>query len=526
MLTKIIDVIMKYSNGNTAISKTVINLMSGMLGQASAKISKNIKINNDIDQIFNFLNKYGELEDGIMMNKIEDTPYYMYGFNKEVILNENNRAMYIQVLDQSNIKLYDMAKAMGGNVVAYKVDCAVVVGGNKEIKCDTEWGGYTSCDIPNITRKEKIDDVDFISDRAWNDNKYLKLNDSDKWEDIYNLLMKNKGLLLQASAGNGKTYTAKMIASKLGDRVKIIAPTNKAALNIGGSTIHRFLEMNADGYIKPNKIKFINDKYDVVIIDEISMISKELWRRLCLLKQELPHIIFLLLGDEKQIPPVEEETIQDYFNHPAVKYLCNYNKNILNVRKRYDETLYNLLEDVDNININDKVAYPPLETTRNICYFNKTRIRVNKMWNDKLRGADAVFIPKYNNENDDHAKQSQDMYIYNGLPVIAMRTKFDKEEGLMFANSETFEVCDVGDNYISMYNERPDENGAKELYVYNCPIEDFNKYFLMNYCSTTHKCQGETIVENFTIYDWNAMDTKLRYTALSRGKKVEQVYFN
>jgi hypothetical protein len=526
MLTKIIDVIMKYSNGNTAISKTVINLMSGMLGQASAKISKNIKINNDIDQIFNFLNKYGELEDGIMMNKIEDTPYYMYGFNKEVILNENNRAMYIQVLDQSNIKLYDMAKAMGGNVVAYKVDCAVVVGGNKEIKCDTEWGGYTSCDIPNITRKEKIDDVDFISDRAWNDNKYLKLNDSDKWENIYNLLMKNKGLLLQASAGNGKTYTAKMIASKLGDRVKIIAPTNKAALNIGGSTIHRFLEMNADGYIKPNKIKFINDKYDVVIIDEISMISKELWRRLCLLKQELPHIIFLLLGDEKQIPPVEEETIQDYFNHPAVKYLCNYNKNILNVRKRYDETLYNLLEDVDNININDKVAYPPLETTRNICYFNKTRIRVNKMWNDKLRGADAVFIPKYNNENDDHAKQSQDMYIYNGLPVIAMRTKFDKEEGLMFANSETFEVCDVGDNYISMYNERPDENGAKELYVYNCPIEDFNKYFLMNYCSTTHKCQGETIVENFTIYDWNAMDTKLRYTALSRGKKVEQVYFN
>jgi hypothetical protein len=528
-LTKIIDVIMKYSNGNTSISKRVINLMSGMLGQSSTRTSKNIKINNDIDQIFNFLNKYYELEDGIMMNKIEDTPYYMYGFNKEVIFNENNRPMYIQVLDESNIKRYDMAKAMGGKVVAYKVDCVVVLTDNKINRCDTEWGGYTSCDIPNITRKEKIDVVSLLSDKEWNDNKHLKLNDSDKWQDIYNLLINKKGLLLQASAGNGKTYTAKMIASKLGDRVKIIAPTNKAALNIGGSTIHRFLEMNADGYIKPNKINMINDKYDVIIIDEISMISKELWRRLCLLKQELPHLIFLLLGDEKQIPPVEEETIQDYFNHPAVKYLCNYNKNILNVRKRYDETLYNLLEDVNNININDKVAYPKLTTTRNICYFNKTRIRVNKMWNDKLRKSDALFIPKYtnpNNENDEHAKQSQDMYIYNGLPVIAMRTKFDKEEGLLFANSETFEICDIGEDYISMYNERPDDNGNKELYVYNCPIEDFNKYFLMNYCSTTHKCQGETIVENFTIYDWNAMDTKLRYTALSRGKKVDQVCFN
>jgi ATP-dependent exoDNAse (exonuclease V) alpha subunit len=401
-----------------------------------------------------------------------------------------------------------------------------VAEGNKETKCDTEWGGYTSCGIPKLTNKEIINDVDFICDEEWNDNKHLKLNDSDKWEDIYKLLNDNKGLLLQASAGNGKTYTAKMIASKLGDQVKIIAPTNKAALNIGGSTIHRFLEIDKQGYIKANKIKFINQKYKYIIVDEISMIPKEIWKRLCLVKKQLPHIIFLLLGDEKQIPPVEEETIQDYFNHPAVKYLCNYNKNILNVRKRYDETLYNLLEEVDNINIYDKVAYPPLETTRNICYFNKTRIRVNKMWNDKLRDAGNLFIPKYNNENDEHAKQSQDMYIYNGLPVIAMRTKFDKEEGLLFANSETFEICDIGEDYISMYNERPDDNGNKELYVYNCPIEDFNKYFLMNYCSTTHKCQGETIVENFTIYDWNAMDTKLRYTALSRGKKVDQVCFN
>jgi hypothetical protein len=532
--TKIIDVVLKYSNGNTKISKTIINLMSGMLGQSSAKISKKIRINNDIEQIFNFLNKYYELEQGIMINKIEDTDYYIYGFNKEVIFNENNIPMYIQVLDESNIRLYDMIKTMGGKLVACKVDCAVVKISN--IRCeridDTEWGGYTTCKVPKMIHHEIINKVDFISDKVWNDNKHYRLNDSDRWEDIHNLLNRNKGLLLQASAGNGKTYTAKMIASKIGKRVKIIAPTNKASLNIGGSTIHRFLQMNKDGYIKPDKIKFIDDNYDYIIVDEISMISKELWKRLCLVKQQLPHIIFLLLGDEKQTAPVEDEqNIKDYFNHPAVKYICNYNKNILNVRKRYDEKLYNLLEEVDNIDINDKIAYPPLITTRNICYYNKTRIRINKMWNDKLKhdATDKVFIPKYINnkdENDKFAKQSQDMTIYNGLPIIAMRTKWDKEDGLLFANSETFEVCDFGDCYVSIYNERPDENGNKEAYIYNCPIEDFNKYFLMNYCSTTHKAQGETITENFTIYDWEAMDTKLKYTALSRGKKIEQVYFD
>jgi hypothetical protein len=533
--TKIIDVVLKYSKRNTSISKTIINLMSGMLGQSSTTTSKNIKINNDIEQIFNFLNKYHELEEGIMINKIEDTDYYMYGFNKEVSFNETNIPMYIQILDESNIKLYDMAKAMGGKVVAYKVDCVVVLTDNKINRYDTEWGGYTSCGIPNIANNEIINDIDFISDGDWNDNKHLKLNDSDRWEDIHKLLDENKGLLLQASAGNGKTYTAKMIASKLGDRVKIIAPTNKAALNIGGSTIHRFLEIDKQGYIKPNKIEFINNKFDYIIVDEISMICKDLWKRLCLVKQQLPHIIFLLLGDDKQIEPVEDEqTIKDYFNHPAVKYLCNYNKNILNVRKRYDETLYNLLEDVDNIDI---TKYPKLTTDRNICYYNKTRIRINKMWNDKNKKDGDLFLSKrfarltrdgdINKDDDKYFKLTQDMYLYENMPIIAMRTLYDKEEGsLLFANSETFNICNIGDEEIGIYNERPDENGKREPYSISIPIDDFNKYFLMNYCSTTHKTQGETITENFTIYDWNAMGTKLRYTALSRAKKIEQVYIN
>ena len=521
IFTKIIDVIMKYSNEDTNISKSVINLMSGLLGQSDKTISKGVHINNDINQIFNFLNKYYHLENGIMINKIENTNYFMYGFNQKVIFNESNMPMYIQVLDESNIKLYDMIKKMGGQLVAYKVDCVVASGVNIECPNDTKWGGYRSCEVPTISNIEIINDVEFREDGEWEDYNF---NDSDEWESIMKVMIDNKGLLLQASAGNGKTYTAKMIASKLGDRVKIIAPTNKAALNIGGSTIHRFLQINEQGYIKANKLKKIKEDYDYIIVDEISMISKDLWRRLCLLKQEAPNIIFLLLGDEKQCPPVEDEVmIEDYFNHPSVKYICNYNRNVLNVRKRYDETLYNLLEDVNAINVSNIKKYPKLTTERNICYYNKTRIRVNKMWNDKKKKGGDLFIPAL--IDNDPRKLTQDMYVYNGLPVIAMKTKHDGDD-LLFANSETFIICEIGDDYISMYNERPDDNGDKSFYKYNCPIEDFNKYFLMNYCSTTHKSQGETIMENYTIYDWNAMDIKIRYTALSRARKIEQVCFN
>ena len=512
-LTKIIDKVLLYSNGDTSISKLVINLMSGMLGQ-SEKEGSRVKISNDIDQIFNFLDKYHHLDKGIMINRIADTDYYMFGFNQKVTLNESNIPMYIQVVDESNIKLYDMVKKMGGVLVGQKVDCAVVYGSTKEAN-DTEWGGYTSCEVPTLTRTETIDGVDFTTDRAWNDYKRFRLNDSDKWQEIMNVLVSKKGLLLQASAGNGKTYTAKMIAKSLGKGVKILAPTNKAALNIGGSTIHKFLKMTKEGYISPKLLKLVKERYQYIIVDEISMITKDLWKRLCLLKQETD-ITFLLLGDEKQCPPVEDEKIDDYFNHPAVKYICNYNKNVLNVRKRYDEKLYNVLEDVDSVNVDD---FPLLETPRNICYYNRTRIHVNKLWNDKLKKDGDLFIPE--NVLDEY---TQDMYVYEGMPIIAKKTKHDGGE-LLFANSETFTIGDIDTEYISMYNERPDENGEKEMYVYACPISEFREYFLMNYCSTTHKSQGETIVENFTIYDWKAMCKKIKYTALSRAKCVEQVCF-
>jgi hypothetical protein len=160
-----------------------------------------------------------------------------------------------------------------------------------------------------------------------------------------------------------------------------------------------------------------------------------------------------------------------------------------------------------------------LETHRNICYFNSTRIKINKYWNDKLKKEGDLFIPE--NTYDEY---TQDMYLYAGMPIIAKQTKRDGEE-LLFANSETFVIGDIDDKYISVYNERPNENDVKEMYVYACPIEEFRDYFLMNYCSTTHKSQGETITENYTIYDWKYMCKKIKYTALSRAKTCEQVCF-
>ena len=54
-------------------------------------------------------------------------------------------------------------------------------------------------------------------------------------------------------------------------------------------------------------------------------------------------------------------------------------------------------------------------------------------------------------------------------------------------------------------------------------IEDINKLFYLGFCFTTHRAQGETIDKDYTIYEWDKMDTKLRYVALSRATNKKYI---
>ena len=91
----IIDKILLYCDGDEKISKLVINLMSGMLGQSEKEGTK-VKINSDIKQIFNFLDKYYQLEEGIMINQIENTDYF---YGEVWVKNVGNVAHYCGSID-------------------------------------------------------------------------------------------------------------------------------------------------------------------------------------------------------------------------------------------------------------------------------------------------------------------------------------------------------------------------------------------------------------------------------------------
>ena len=283
--------------------------------------------------------------------------------------------------------------------------------------------------------------------------------------------------------------------------------------------------MDIDGNVSTKKMNYIKKNVKYIFVDEISMITKELWRRLAFVKQATG-IKFLLIGDDKQLPPVEDDkNVKDYFNHPAVKYLCNNNRNILTVMKRFNPELKKHLDNVDQIDIR---KFPFKETQINIAYTHKTRIAVNKKWNNRLKTEDALHLPMIEDELKGKdvlvvlAVHQQDMYIYAKCPLIARK---NDNKNQMYFNNETFEVVAYDEDKVYLFSERSNDTGELEINSIEVSHTDIQKLFYLNYCSTIHKVQGSTITECFTIWDWGhwCMNTKAKYTALSRGTCIENI---
>ena len=517
LFVDIIDDILKITNNEKELYKLMINFISGMLGRSKLTKTKGL-INKSLEQIFITLDNYKNNDTDLkpFMTKIDNTNYYLYGYDKDIKLYENNIPMYIQILDQSNIKLYDMIKKTGGELIGRKTDCAIIKNPINNLITGNKWGDYRLSLIPKLNNYEITNNFNFIYEKDFKEYKTIK--DSDEYERILNICLTYGGCLMTGDAGTGKSYVIHKITEILGkDKVAKITPTNKSALNIRGQTIHKFIRVDKKSKISKKTIQKIkNIGLELIIIDEISMINKELWKLLLLLKEETK-IKFLLVGDEKQLPPIEDDGIErEYFNSSIVKYLSNYNKIDLKIKKRYDEKLSKILDDIDNIDKKDFATR--CETKINICFLNKTRKEVNKYWNNKEKTNEALFIKA--NEDDE---MTQDIYLYSGLPLIARRNTQGGEEMI---NNEKFILDGYDNEFLYLSSERPDEEGDQTIHKIDVKINDIHKYFLLNYCSTTHKAQGETIKENFTIYDFNLMSKKCKYTALSRAKSAEQIIIN
>jgi hypothetical protein len=125
-------------------------------------------------------------------------------------------------------------------------------------------------------------------------------------------------------------------------------------------------------------------------------------------------------------------------------------------------------------------------------------------------------------EPTDKNKESQTMYLYEGLPLICNFTK--KKNALHLYNGEQFVIKSIEENYV--YLETRQINKDIQIKTLSLTKDNIAEYFSPCYAFTSYKAEGLTIGHPYTIWEFNSMHYKTKYTALTRATSSTNVYIN
>jgi len=435
---------------------------------------------------------------------------------------------------------------------------------------------------------------------------------------LYRNALGNGLFVLTGKAGSGKTTAVRNLVEKFKDDKKIpifiFTPTGKASLvikdrlkdldyeeaQIRVSTIHRFLFTAPFEYrdtfrwreiyalrnliekILDGKLELLNDfkslakdfKFNpkIVIIDEISMVDEVLLALLFTLisSDTLDHLI--LVGDEKQLPPIG-------IGRPLADTVFNLKKNGLdsnlihlesNLRFPVDTSLGNLSDllggdDMPTLADFQEILEDPDETIRSDCFSNREGLRdvienivhkvgnvdtsksIFEMFEEVFEGADGPDLDRIQilTPRKMGAFGSEGINVKTILddkPRFLPGTKLICEENMYYtigrkrnrrrilglANGSIGYIEAYRDIFFDDVEDLVKEYGDHEIRglkqgivneIYN-PLKS-QKRINLGYAITVHKSQGSDFLHViFVLSDISPFITKeLLYTALTRPKE-------
>lgn len=137
---------------------------------------------------------------------------------------------------------------------------------------------------------------------------------------LFDLIEHTKhNLFIQGQAGTGKSTFIKYLKKHSKKRIRLVAPTAIAALNIEGATIHSMFTLPLSDFLimrevlasRRRKLKSILKKTDILIIDEVSMLRPDILDAIEALCQQargnfslFGGLQIVLIGDLCQLPPI------------------------------------------------------------------------------------------------------------------------------------------------------------------------------------------------------------------------------
>lgn len=495
--------------------KIMINSIIGLFGRRKNesiefKICDNLNL-KDFDYVYtNYKKPY--------INKMNDD-YTIITNKNQINKLEGSYPIYAQILDCEAVELHKLVKKIekiGGRAVCTKTDAVVYIS-PKPLEIENEFW-----DNANTIPKYKFEEPTLLKnvvDYCIQDKFHLQTKDYDIIKDTnemdFNIIVarqiieSNKGCFLNGLAGRGKTALVNEIIKLINDdeNIRKLTPTNVSALLINGITINKFAYTYLNNSKSITKLKHI--KY--IFIDEVSMMRELFYSVFLTIKFYYPDIKFIISGDFHQLEPVGDRSNFNYEKSRALYELVDRQMVHLTLCRRSDDRIPNLC---DKIIGNYKYDLRPLinkqfDSYKNICFTNKTRIRIN---NDCM----SKFLENYKGnifevKELSYDKNTQPYTLAEGMPLIS-RVNNNK---LKICNNETFLCKKIETDFITVNNEMKEE--------LKIPVEVFHKLFLLQFCITTHKSQGLSLNSKYCIHEVNKFDNKLLYVALSRATEYDNV---
>lgn len=385
-----------------------------------------------------------------------------------------------------------------------------------------------------------------------------------------NKLKDGKNIFLTGGAGVGKTtMTREIISSFEKDAKKVakLASTGMAATLINGQTLHSFLDLGVANNLEEleknskyeikKKIKKLLLEMDLIVIDEISMVSDSLIE---MIQHRLIQAGFdgsvLVVGDFLQLPPVVRASNEVKFAFESSSWddFCFETVELTHVYRTDDQAFIELLSHVRRARVDENVHnslnqfIKPLPQNFSEFTFlfgrNDSASKHNKKQlssiDTELFVKDAQIVKHVSSTKEievdrflDDARIEKELEIKIGVPILFTRNSWN------YFNGERAIVVNVDSSYI--YVKKSDGSiikvepvrqsktkwvektvdGKKEIVeeslfsVYQYPIK-------LAFAITIHKSQGMSI-EDLIIESNEIFAPSQFYVALSRSSNPKRL---
>ena len=394
-----------------------------------------------------------------------------------------------------------------------------------------------------VSRLKKISNFSSDEFEKFNNSKLHKLQN-----EAINVALNSNLSLITGSPGTGKTLIInkliKLLLSKYSSEdVVIVTPTGRATININkqseikASTIHSFLQWNID-----KNIFEVNEKWPerikVLIIDEFSMVSVDLFNSLLkgLSQKTLQKII--LVGDKNQLPAIGAGyLIKDFIEGN----ICE----VIELTKIYRQAdNFEIIKDAIDIN---NLCMPEFKgKSSRFIECDKNHLidalikEIKKLLKQGFTKKDiAILSPIYNYQTGiDNLNEKLSQFWHQIEPTesayIGKKKFYINDKVINLVNDTSKKVFNGEIGYINrfIYDDKNNLIEVSVLFEDDSKIvvyskSDFIQKTMLAYCTSVHKYQGsECLVVLTVLFDEAKMllSKKLIYTAITRAQKLSIIF--